>query len=346
MKEHQSHCLVQGHTQPNISVVVIGKNEGPRLQRCFDSLQAVRSQFAEIIYVDSASKDSSCLIARKFGAQVIVLHSAHPNAARARNVGWQAAKHKFVLFLDGDTILQAGFMAQALAALNDPQVAVVWGHRRELAPQQSLYMRVLDLDWIYRPGVTQFCGGDALVRRSMLQACGGFDASLIAGEEPELCQRIRANGAQILHIDAAMTLHDLAIYSFAAYCRRAFRAGHAYAEVAQRCQHTAEKFWQREARRNLWQALFILLALTSLLLLAVFLPNAALLLGALYGVLAGVALSRCMRRNQYKSSDFFTLFCYALHSHFQQLPICCGQAYFHLNRWRARNSGGIHYKGA
>ena len=58
-----------------------------------------------------------------------------------------------------------------------PKVAVVWGHRREIHPEQSIYNRVLDLDWIYAPGPTLFCGGDALFRRSVLTATNGFDAS-------------------------------------------------------------------------------------------------------------------------------------------------------------------------
>lgn len=74
------------------------------------------------------------------------------------------------------------------SACSKPQVAVVWGHRRELYPDQSVYVRVMDLDWIYPPGESEFCGGDALFNTAVLRAVGGFNESLIAGEEPELCR--------------------------------------------------------------------------------------------------------------------------------------------------------------
>ena len=77
------------------------------------------------------------------------------------------------------------------------------------------------------------------MRREALVEVDGFDASLIAGEEPELCQRLRARGYQILHVDRPMTGHDLAMTHWRQYWRRAVRAGHAYAEVAARFRGTA-----------------------------------------------------------------------------------------------------------
>jgi GT2 family glycosyltransferase len=115
---------------------------------------------------------------------------------------------------------------EALKALEEqPDVAIVWGHRRERYPERTLFNRVLDLDWIYAPGITDFCGGDALMRREVLAKADGFSEDLIAGEEPELCQRIRAQGHTILHIDQPMTDHDLAMTRWQAYWKRALRAG-------------------------------------------------------------------------------------------------------------------------
>ena len=123
---------------PSISVVVIGRNEGARLVRCLESVRAARAAQRlicelDIIYVDSASGDDSVVVAGLAGAQVIRLDAARPSAALARNAGWQASNSEFILFLDGDTILDPDFIAVALAALAAPEVAIVWGHRRELA---------------------------------------------------------------------------------------------------------------------------------------------------------------------------------------------------------------------
>ena len=327
---------------PGVCAIVIGRNEGARLVRCLESVRAARNAAYEldIIYVDSASDDDSALRAALLGAQVIRLDAARPSAALARNAGWQAASSEFILFLDGDTILHPDFIGAALAALAAPEVAIVWGHRRELAPQQSLYVRVLDLDWIYAPGDTAFCGGDALMRRAPLARAGGFDASLIAGEEPELCSRIRAQGGVIRHLDVPMTLHDLAINSWQAYWRLAFRSGHAYAEVAQRLKARGDTRWQRDARRNLVHGAIVASA-PALLLGAIAWQVQA---GALMVALAGAMLLRSAARASWKGGDRPTRMLYALHSHVQQVPIMCGQIAYHRDVRRGRQRALIEYK--
>ena len=159
-------------TTPLLSVVIIGRNEGQRLRRCLDSVAAMRDPGGpvEVIYVDSASTDGSPELARALGARVIGVQPERPSAALGRNAGWRAAHAPYVLFLDGDTILHPDFVVAALPHLAATEVAIVWGHRREIAPNASLFNRVLDLDWIYAPGRTEFCGGDALVRREALEA--------------------------------------------------------------------------------------------------------------------------------------------------------------------------------
>lgn len=327
---------------PMVSVVVIGRNEGARLLRCLESVRQARSPGVqlEVIYVDSASIDDSVAAAGLAGAKVIHLDAVRPSAALARNAGWQAATGEFILFLDGDTVLHPDFIAAALAAMAALDVAVVWGHRRELAPQQSLYMRVLDLDWIYAPGDTAFCGGDALVRRAMLAQVSGFDTTLIAGEEPELCSRIRARGGIIRHLDVPMTLHDLGIYNWQAYWKHAFRAGHAYAEVGYRLKQRGDTMWQRDARRNLVHGAAVAAAPFVLFAATWWQP----LMGALLLVLACALLLRSAVRCSWKSTNPLTRILYALHSHLQQLPIMCGQLAYHRDRRRGRQRELIEYK--
>jgi len=229
-----------------------------------------------------------------------------------------------------------------LQQMANPAVAVVWGHRREIHPEHSLYNRVLDLDWIYPPGIADFCGGDALMRRNVLEAVGGFSEDLIAGEEPELCQRIRAQGKVILHIDAPMTLHDLAMSRFQAYWKRALRAGHAYAEVSQRMKNTAFPLWSRECRRNAIHVavlIFLLVVtLTSSLVSGRILPIIGLVLAYTFLVL------RSAYKSRWRNASPFTQLLYGVHSHFQQFPIALGQLSYWYHRLRNRQQGLIEYK--
>jgi cellulose synthase/poly-beta-1,6-N-acetylglucosamine synthase-like glycosyltransferase len=297
----------------------------------------------EVIYVDSNSRDGSVSIARSYGATVIALDAVRCTAALARNAGWQAARNELVLFLDGDTVLHPQFLPAAVNALTE-RTAVVWGHRREASIEVSIYNRVLDLDWIYPPGYTEFCGGDALMRRSVLAEVSGFDASLIAGEEPELCRRMVERGYSIVHIDVPMTSHDLAITSFRQYWQRARRAGYAYAEISERFRNSASPFWLREADAIRMHGVALLAAPMFAVLSACLLGSGmpVLLLAGLISAL----LVRTVWRARWKSRSALTLAAYALHSHLQMLPLCAGQCEYFLRRRTAAGRDIIEYKEA
>jgi len=331
---------------PSLSVVVIGRNEGSRLEKCLLSVRAIEGWEGpvEIIYVDSGSSDNSCQLARSLGCRVIELNSERPSAALGRNAGWRAAQAPLILFLDGDTILDASFPSAGATALRDPEVAVVFGRRREIRPEASIFNRVLDLDWIAPAGIAEFCGGDALIRRSALEAVNGYDDTLIAGEEPDMCRRMRGRGNRILHVDRPMTGHDLAIYRWRQYWRRAVRTGHAYAEVSRRYAGTEMPLWSAESRANFrrgifWMALGILSAGASLL------AHSLLPAAVAVSVLALMA-ARTARKFTWKSSDPLTLLLYGLHSHVQQLPILIGQISYWHSRQQGRRKGLIEYKGS
>ncbi|MBT9330263.1 glycosyltransferase [Paracidobacterium acidisoli] len=330
---------------PALSVVVIGRNEGQRLARCLDSIRALRGVEGEIevIYADSGSTDGSVQLAAAAGARVAELHPERPTAALGRNAGWTMARSAYILFLDGDTILHPDFVRHAMEAISaDPKIAAVWGHRREIHPEKSVYNRILDLDWVFAPGVTDYCGGDVLMRREALEAVGGYDATLIAGEEPELCRRMRTKGYSILHTDTPMTGHDLAMTRFSQYWKRALRAGHAYAEVSRRFRNTPDPLWQPQRRKNFLRggfwAISLLSAIAASILWRSFLPVA---------VWTGLLLILSMRsawHARWKSASPLTLLLYGIHSHLQQIPIGIGQLQFDLNARQGRRQKLIEYK--
>ena len=327
----------------SVSVVVIGRNEGLRLAACLRSISCTQGvSLREVIYVDSDSTDGSPDLARSFGAQVIVVHPQRPTAAIGRNAGWRHATAEMILFLDGDTILHPDFLRAALREmLSDRTVAAVWGHRRETHPEASIYNRVLDLDWVYAPGVVEFCGGDVLMRRAVLGKTSGFDETLIAGEEPELCRRIRALGYKILHIDQPMTGHDLQMMSFRQYWRRATRAGHAYAEVSQRFQNSEDPFWAADRRRNLIRGGFWILSAAAA---AISIPWLGLLPLLLWTILLVALSARSAWKARWKGSGASVLFLYGMHSHLQQVPILFGQLQYEWNARQGRSRQLIEYK--
>ena len=309
---------------PLVSVVVIGRNEGDRLVRCLESVQRGNwhGRPYEIIYVDSRSTDGSVERAESLGARTLVLDDPSPCAAKARNLGWTQAHGEFILFLDGDTLLDPDFVGRALKALEDPTLCAAWGHRRESNPGQSILTRVLDLDWVYPAGRTLYFGGDVLVRKAALVSVNGFDPTLKAGEEPEMCARLRAAGWQIEHIDAPMTRHDLAITTLRGYWLRAYRSGIAYAEVADRMRQRNDPMWQREAQRDFVHGMLLIALPFVLLLSLLWSPWLAVLVCAA----VGVVLFRTVRRCRWKAPDD-PLLCwqYAVHAYLQKIPAFFGQ---------------------
>ncbi len=326
-----------------LSIVVIGRNEGQRLDMCLESIQKMRGVAAhEVIYVDSASTDGSPELACEHGATVIVVHPERPTAALGRNAGWRRATSDLILFLDGDTVLHPDFASAACAALaQDPSIAAVWGHRRESHPEASVYNRILDLDWIYPPGVAEFCGGDVMMRREVLVETGGFDEGLIAGEEPELCRRIRARGYVILHIDSPMTEHDLQIKRWSQYWRRATRAGHAYAEVSERFRNSVDPFWSDDRRRNIVRGSWWIATLAAAIASSMIFGDLPIVLWLAMLLLLSV---RSAWKARWKHATPGVLLLYGLHSHLQQIPIFVGQLQYELSKRRKRARKLIEYK--
>lgn len=236
-----------------IGIVVIGRNEGERLRT---SLRALPFASCPVVYVDSGSTDGSLALATAFGARGVALDMARPfTAGRARNEGVRALLAmdpdvEFVQFLDGDCELDAHWLATGAAFLRQhADHAVVCGRVRERHPQQSVFNRLCDWEWDTPVGDAKACGGNALVRRSAFTAVGGFREELIAGEEPELCVRLRAAGWRVHRLVCEMVLHDAAMTRFSQWWRRTTRSGYAFAEGAWLHGRASERHWVRETAR-------------------------------------------------------------------------------------------------
>lgn len=316
-----------------IGVVVIGRNEGKRLERC---LESVRRTDAAIVYVDSGSTDGSPSMARGKGADVVDLDLSRPfTAARARNEGFRRLVAnrpdiEFVQFVDGDCEVVSGWLEAACTFLMAHETyAVVCGRRRERFPDRSVYNRMCDEEWDTPVGDALACGGDAMMRVVALAAVNGYRDGLIAGEEPELCVRLRQSGWRIHRLDLEMTLHDAAMTRFSQWWRRTLRSGHAYAEGAWIHGALPERHWVRETRRALiWGAMLpSMVALTAMVNIQV-----ALALGLVFPM----QWARLTWRTRSPSSSAFMIV--------GKCAEACGVLKFHLARWRGTSGTIIEYK--
>jgi GT2 family glycosyltransferase len=322
--------------------VAIGRNEGERLVTCLRSLLA---QMGRVVYVDSGSEDGSVAAARDLGVEVVELDLSVPfTAARARNEGFARLREiepalGFVQFVDGDCELVPGFVAAALEELaSDERLAAVCGRRRERHPRASVWNRLTDMEWDTPVGPAASCGGDVLMRASALSQTGGYDPGVIAGEEPELCFRLRTLGWRVRRIDREMTLHDAALTRFGQWWKRSVRAGHAAAEGLWMHGRSPERFnLRRVLRPVLWAGV---LPGVALLLAAPTLGLSLAGLAGLYGVqcwrIAARETSRRGRADARLLAAFTVL---------GQFALLAGVLRFGWNLLRGRRSAIIEYKG-
>jgi len=243
--------------RPDIGAVVIGRNEGDRLIRCLTSLS---SRTDQLVYVDSSSTDGSPERARALHADVITLSLEKPfTAGRARNAGFRRLMAlnptlRYVQFVDGDCEIAPGWLELAVDFLDkNPDVAIVCGRRKERHPGASVYNQICDIEWDTPVGEADASGGDFLARANVFDEVGGFTDSLIAGEEPEMCYRMRKLGWRIYRAEALMTLHDAAMTRFGQWVKRSSRAGYAYAARAALHWRDGKRYcWRENLRIATW----------------------------------------------------------------------------------------------
>ena len=253
-----------------LGVVVIGRNEGERLRVCLAS----RPLRSPCVYVDSGSTDDSLSIAAAAGAEIVSLDMAIPfTAARARNAGAARLFERhpdldYLFFVDGDCEIVSSWPAAAIDFLdrrND--VVAVCGRRRERHPGASVFNRLCDLEWDTPVGQASSVGGDAIFRAAAWRSAGGYREDLIAGEEPELCVRLRDAGGIVWRLDQEMTLHDAAMARWSQWWNRNVRSGHAFAEGASLHGATTHRHFVAETRRALAWGIALPLAIVVLGLL-------------------------------------------------------------------------------
>jgi GT2 family glycosyltransferase len=329
----------------SIGIIAIGRNEGKRLINCLNSVLKATDREAAVVYVDSGSTDNSVEAARELGVSVVNLDMTIPfTMARGRNAGFrylvkQHPELEFVQFIDGDCELIDGWIDQALSSLKqDSSLAIVCGRRREKFPEKSPYNRLADMEWNTPIGETKACGGDSLARVSAITEVDGFNETLICGEEPDMCIRLREKGWKICRLDVDMTMHDAAMLRFGQWWKRSVRGGWAVAEGRAMHGQKSEAYMVRESYSGwFWGLIF------PLLVIALLLPThgLSLLLLSVY-IYQGWRIYRYRRQNFNDPSADARI--YGFLCVLSKVPQVLGQIKYWLNRLSKKPATLIEYK--
>jgi glycosyltransferase involved in cell wall biosynthesis len=192
-----------------LSVIIPVRNDARRLERCLASIAASPSPSSEVevIVVDNGSTDDSPDAARRAGARVLVLPGL--KVGELRNEGARAARGGILAFVDADHQVGPGWAAAALDALSEPTVGMA-GAPYISPPEVTWVQRLYDAFREHRDGrhdVEWLGSGNMFLRRDLFDRLSGFDTTLEACEDVDLCRRVRGAGYRIVADSGITSTH-------------------------------------------------------------------------------------------------------------------------------------------
>lgn len=199
---------------------------------------------AAVVIVDDGSVDESRVLelACATGARLL-RHAAARGPGAARNTGWRSVVTDLVAFVDAGCEPEPGWLQPLLGHLDDPAVAaaaprvVASAHPEAPAWMLSYESHRSPLDLGPQPSIVRprahvaYVPTAALVvRRSALDLVGGFDESLLVGEDVDLVWRLTGS---VRYEPAALVRHPTRD-RFGAMVRQRYRYGTSAAPLAAR----------------------------------------------------------------------------------------------------------------
>ncbi|PSJ38285.1 glycosyltransferase family 2 protein [Allosphingosinicella deserti] len=197
-----------------VTVGIKALNEEKRIADALESAVAAVAPFGgEVVLADSGSTDRTIEIAQRFPVRIVQLaNPAERCCGAGAQLAFQSARGEYFYLLDGDMIIDPGFLPAGIAYLEaNPDVAAVGGHVRERNTQGHEFQiraNTVANDRNWAPGIVDRldCGG--LYRTSAVREAGWFaDRNLHAFEEFELASRLQARGWKLARIDVPAIDH-------------------------------------------------------------------------------------------------------------------------------------------
>lgn len=195
-----------------VSILIKALNEEAKIARCLvAAVREIAEVGGEVILVDSLSTDRTVEIAKSFPVRIVQFENiADRSCGAAVQLGYQFARGEFLYLIDGDMVLQPGFLSQALGYLDaNPTVAGVGGltvdtQIRTLADRRRAQMYAA----ITEVSTADYLGGGGLYRACAIQSVGYLSHRwLNACEEAELGLRLKSAGWSLSHLPVAAISH-------------------------------------------------------------------------------------------------------------------------------------------
>ena len=227
-------------TRPTVSIVVCTYNGQGTLAGCLESLLRQSHRALEVLVVDDGSTQDLAALVSSFPC-VSYLRQEHAGLSVARNRGLAATHGEIIAYTDDDCIADEDWLARLLLGFDDPCWVACGGPNvppspRGLveavvaaAPGAPAHVMLDDWEAEHLPGC------NLAIRRESLMAIGGFrEQYRTAGDDVDVCWRLREAGGQLRFVPGAMVWHHRR-RTVGAYLRQ--QRGYGMAEALLRRDH-------------------------------------------------------------------------------------------------------------
>ena len=170
---------------PLVSVIVPTKNSSKTLERCLNSIKDQTFKNFEIIVVDNYSTDDTIEISKRFTDKTYV---KGPERSAQVNYGVKKADGKYIYRVDSDFVLDSNLLEEAVNKCEnkgfDAIIALVFADQSISfwAKVKYLERQTYDDDELHVAA--------RFIRKRIFESIGGFDESLVAGEDYDLHNRL------------------------------------------------------------------------------------------------------------------------------------------------------------
>jgi len=200
-------------SSPLVSVIIPTYNSEKTLAKCLESIENQTYKNIEIIVVDKNSKDKTVEVAKSYVVKVFVINARERN--EQKNFGITQSKGKYIYVVDSDFIVEPEVIEEAVRKCENQNYDAICIHNTS-DPTVSFWSKVRKFERdCYKDDELNVAA--RFFKKEVFEAIGGFNESLVAGEDYDFHNRLIEKGfkvgriqAQEIHIGEPKSLLEIA----------------------------------------------------------------------------------------------------------------------------------------
>ena len=209
-----------------VSIIIVNYNGKPWLEECIESVKASEAAREEIIVVDNASTDGSRECVQDVPDIKLVKLDSNCGFAQASNLGAAAATGDYLVFLNNDTVVKAGWLDALLRVMTSDANIGVAGSKLLFHDNPTIlnsaganitfngrgydigFLDTDSEDYNVLRRVGAVCAASMMVRQDEFLRLGGFDPLyFMYFEDVDLCWRYWLSGQKVVYVPESVVYH-------------------------------------------------------------------------------------------------------------------------------------------